>query len=64
MVSFFIHLQVVMGRDYPEATISHLSGLYTTWAGGLLAYSVYPLWLSRAVSVSSSRVSLCSKCRF
>jgi hypothetical protein len=27
-----------MGRDYPEATISQLSELYTTWAGGLLAW--------------------------
>jgi hypothetical protein len=31
-------MQVVMGCDYPEATISNLSGLYTTWAGGLLAW--------------------------
>jgi hypothetical protein len=33
-----VNTQVVMGRDYPEATIANLSGLYTTWAGGLLAW--------------------------
>jgi hypothetical protein len=40
LLAKFLHvcLQVVMGRDYPEATISRLSGLYTTWAGGLLAW--------------------------
>jgi hypothetical protein len=27
-----------MGREYPQEIISHLSSLYTTWAGGLLGW--------------------------
>uniref|UniRef100_A0A383WDQ0 Cytochrome P450 n=1 Tax=Tetradesmus obliquus TaxID=3088 RepID=A0A383WDQ0_TETOB len=37
-MTFEFIVAVVLGRDYPEATISRLSGLYTTWAGGLLAW--------------------------